>query len=249
MKKTSEPEPRCAGCNATPVRPRDAVEVELFPGTTVLLCHGRERVARRIGVELWHGAASVSAACLRRARERLARCPGCGDEGCPPATLCPECRAAIKRSGELEGARGDLAWYALDLGAFLPYLSSFTGEDPQGLREQVAHLLMQACAAGRYSKHLPDEPWTIVGPKRIGSSSMTVSSPAAEMSADQAGALTRLLDLLAPLFALYQSNGEERGRSILHQLLDGKLSTDELDDRTERRLAERAKLIEKLAGT
>lgn len=237
-------EQKCAGCNTTiPVRQHANTEVELFPGIKVWLCAGRERVVRQLDLEPWvAGTANVAAPCLRRARERLARCPGCGEEGQPPGTLCRACRAAIKRSGELEGARGALRWYALDLSGFIPYLSDIR-EDTEKLRERFGRLLMRACAAGRYSDRLPDDPYIWIG-GRDG----WVGCPAAEMTDDQVEALGELIDLLRPLLDLYTSHGEENGASIIRQLLDGKLSTADLDERTERRLVERAKLLDKLAG-
>lgn len=246
MPATAESEARCAGCGHVLDHRSRSGNVELFPGIVIQLCRGRQYIARQLGLEPWiAGTVAVSALCLRKAREKLAHCPGCGEKGQPPGTLCHACRSAIARSHELESTRsGDLHWYALDLAGFIPYLSSHTGDDPEELRDKFGRLLMRACAAGRYSDRVPNESHLWLG---AGGSGGWNGCPAAEMTVDQAAAFKELVELMRPLFALYQHVGVQEGRNILRQMLDGKISPADLDERTERAAKRWAELQGKLA--
>jgi hypothetical protein len=140
--------------------------------------------------------------------------------------------------------RGDLRWYMLNLGSFIPYLSDMS-EDKDHLRERLGRLLMQACAAGRYSDHIPDTGGTWL-PK--GAESGWIGCPSAEMTEVQAKALRELLELLAPLMGLYKELGVLEGRDILRQVINGEISPSELDEKTARDAELRAKLQAKLAS-
>lgn len=232
--------PTCAGCGK-PVRLNYQEhpvthELELFPKRTVWLCEGRTSVCLRYGGDRYvHGSTEVAAACLRRAREKIALCPGCGAEGIELGRICAKCRAAIER-GQPRSDR-ELRWYNLSLSQFMPYLSD--SGDPEKLRERFGRLLMRACAADRYSDScVQSGTW-------IGESGW-VGCPSAEMTEGQSEALVAVLTLLKQLCVLYHLDGVREGRDILRQLREDELSLSQLDERTERAIKAREEALAKL---
>lgn len=217
----------CAGCGKLPgpgLRQRQH-EVEIGHSTKVWLCEGRLTIPRTLRTPTYYASASVSATCLRAARQRLAVCPGCGEEGWEPGTICGACFAAIERDREAGGQK--LGRYVLCTSYLLGvYIGGFERQDK--IREAARTL---ARAVGRVVRSRDYEA------KHIGghAGDALAADPCVEMTERQAEALEKFSALMREVSAAWYDAGKEEGRSLLLGLARGDIRIADYEERVERR--------------
>lgn len=192
---------RCAGCGR-----RDGILTEVEIG-------GRaEPICRRV-----HGA-GVRQSCLRKARQRARRCPGCGREGIDPGEICRDCREVLRQ----EAARrqdGEPEWVGIRGAGIFGFLD-------EARHSRLALLLARAVGGGGVRK------WIEHGyaRHRIGRDASPWGSPDDAhvlASPPQVEALTEFCRILEDAFREARRAGERdaldrvrRARSLLCRMQD-----------------------------
>ena len=164
--------------------------------------------------------------CARKAREKAMECPGCGYEPIVPGTLCADCSDAIRRASALpEPAQP----YYLDDTLLGPYL----GWHGDGLTLDFLKALCRIAAPKglrRWAKSIPD--WAGWEAKILGDhhASITTGKPCIELDEDQKDAMLEIGRLITGLANKHRLEGVREGGSVLHQIINGELTVDEIND-------------------
>lgn len=216
-KKSKKPQLLCAGCDA--------------PLSS--LCHAFTTVGTK-QVRVCSGRSSFSGyfpkkTCARKAHEKASLCPGCGEEGTVPGTICRGCWKIIQRHSGAEEVTGYLLSEDL-LGPDL-YESSFNDEQP--FRDLLLALCRLAAPKGsrRWVKGgLPC--WAKDVLKRDGAKphSKHTGLPAVELDRDQKEAFLSIGDLLYKVMLAQRKTGFNEGDSVLHRIMSGETSIDEINN-------------------
>jgi hypothetical protein len=194
-------------------------------------------------------------ACLRKARDKLARCPGCNEDHIVPGTICRACKAAIDKINDTP-ADTAATWYSLDpsilghvdavglVGYFSPY-----GREGEAYKDKgvaVLRCLGRLAAAKGPRRFLEEgygpETYNVHWGQRAvrlkvpttgyGSNDALPEEPKVELDDDQLAALRELGDLLAPWARAHYLRGVEEGRRVLAATADGTLTFTNFEEPT-----------------
>lgn len=212
----------CAGCRKPIASASDGVTVALVPGAQ----SSEERVL--VHIDLGSTRSRPRESCLRRARERNPRCQICGIETRPGAYVCRECHEAALRGRARHDDRDlEQVWVACSIG----YVHGLDSDARRDLDRAFARAVqgeghwVDSCfdvGMGRYV--------AIDGSQTFGGS-VSASTPAVEVHRCQIEPLKRLVGLLREDFDATYAAGVERGRDLLGQLAEGKITVRDFEEK------------------
>ncbi len=226
---------KCAGCgkpsrNRNDSNPSGLVEIEIAPGHTARVC---------ITARSLYKTPEPIESCRDAVLDRSKFCRGCGVE--EPAfwskghfdskiDVCPDCRVAMDR-GRARQESEPKEWYALmpdEIATYWSHLDSHKAAFAE-LARSVAGL-----SGGRTDK--PAEAGVAARIPVLEKSSGPYGASFygavfVELTANQAESLRRFVEAMRRAVGDAWARGSESGRSILHSLARGELTTSELDDR------------------
>lgn len=172
-------------------------------------------------------------ACVRRAREKLALCPGCDAPDTEPGTLCNDCLAKMERYDGIDdsGVRG----YYLSDKLVGPYLGTMHDEDGDRI-EPARDLLVLLCqlAAPLGLRRWADggcPEWAsrgVLGASR--GDSPHSGMPAVELDDSQKEAMLRVGAFVERLTKAQHLDGLKDGSGVLRQLIDGEMSIKDFNE-------------------
>lgn len=172
-------------------------------------------------------------ACARKAREKLALCPGCDAPDTEPGTLCSDCLAKMERYDGIDdaGVRG----YYLSEKLVGPYLGTYYDEDDNKTNpaEDLLVLLCQLAAPEGLRRWAdggcPD--WTsrtVLGADR-GDSPHT-GMPAVELDDGQKEAMLHIGTFIERLTKAQHLDGLKDGSGVLRRLVSGEMSIRDFNE-------------------
>jgi len=221
----------CTGCGQVRGSQfgRPLKQVIIGVSTTVYLCDGRQGL-RPPGKQAYLEYAYVSATCLRRVRDKFQLCPGCGEEGQTPGTICDDCHASIERdhatfSEELHVYRVNTSYI----------MGQYLGGDRQKALERAARHLARAVAGHRYWQNGTGNARSTVGSPKHRHDSGLAADPCVELTESQAKALQQFSEIMEDVSAAIYEDGKEDGRNLLLGLARGEMTTADYEARLERR--------------
>lgn len=224
-------EEKCAGCGKAPRNkglrsPTGLVAVDVAPGRKARVC-----VAARSTY-----ADEPIPGCRDAALAKARFCRGCG---CPEpedhwktgafdsrVELCDDCTVLLDR-GRTAQAAEPKEWYAISPTRLVTYWSSerdfeeFCGGIARGLAALCAGVRTAPPAGAHVVATFPDERDNSYGQEKA----------YAELTATQAEGLRGFVTDLRKALGHAWAQGSRSGRSLLHALASGELTTGELDDR------------------
>lgn len=208
---TGEP---CAGCGEL----TGHYPAEVYVGTN------KVAVCSKGYSDYFSGSGTPKKTCTRKAREKARLCPGCGEEGWDPGTICPDCRENI-RLGQVASAPAQACY--LDRAFLGPYL----WED-EGVLELLCRIAAPRGSGRRWAKGLPDwAPWNtkLLG-ARNSNDRPTTGSFAVELDEDQREAMLSLGEALTRLSKAQRLAGVGEGSSVLHKLMKGEMTVNDINE-------------------
>lgn len=217
----------CTGCGRPAEGPTaPLVAVKVF-GQDVVLHEGRAWVQR----DEFRNGDHVSATCLRRVREKLAKCPGCFAADQEPGTLCKSCLDAIAR--DREANQQAMKVYRICTSYIL---GPYAGGEHQRAIEKAARLLARAVAGRRFWSNGSPGIYDVTGGD-IGREhgSALAADPCVELTTAQADALREFSGAIGKAMEAQYDAGKEEGRNILLGLARGEMTTADYEERIERR--------------
>lgn len=218
----------CSGC-AKPPQPHTKLrQVAVGLSTKVWLCEGRGWARRNPAVGAYRDGESVSATCLRRVRDRLALCPGCGKENQEPGTICDGCYASLAR--DREATQQELRVYRICTNYIL---GPYAGGEHQRVIEKAAWLLARSVAGRRFWPNGNIDFMTVGGTIGGHENRSLAADPCAELTDGQAKALAEFSEAIGEAMEAQHAAGKEEGRNLLLGLARGEMTTSDYEERIE----------------
>lgn len=200
--------PKCEGCGEA-LKTFTMTHVRIGTRDDYVVCAGRR----------YSSGYAPKKTCLIKARAKLALCPGCDGEHTNPGAICYECREIIDRgqnSGEVP------VGYVLDAALLGPYL-----EDSNVVLELLCRIAAPEGLRRWDRGSLPNWADESLGGERR---DRTTGMPAVELDSGQKEALLALCAEIERLMKSQRLSGVNEGSSVLHQIMSGELSVDEIND-------------------
>lgn len=190
--------------------------------------------------------------CERKARERAAVCPGCGDytdpskrnyydTGTKPGTLCGNCYELLRRAKAIEAqSEGELKRYVIPARVIVPHLWGHK-ENESDPDWHLATLLARIATGVGKKMNEDDSGERLLHEK--GSHDSSERGPSVELTPDQAAAFRELGRAIHDVVDAAYRKGAEEGRSVLFSLASGSITIDQLNER-QTRIAKRHELAD-----
>jgi hypothetical protein len=225
----------CVGCGATVSLEYDGepglrkgCKVSLSPKHEAVLCESdRGNYRSRGAVE----------SCLRKAREKLLVCPGCGEKHRSVrmvGEICELCQARIEssRAREEQAAERDVGWYRLRLTDLVVRQRYSSEERPAGeaAREFVSCLAAALRWPGCDDESVFDHAIHDATPIPADGPDRSRDDPLVQLSAGQAEAVGRIVGLVKALLEAQYGVGHAEGASVLRQLVSGEATVGQFNE-------------------
>ena len=219
-------QPKCAGCEETFGKHVRTATIPCGTGTVEVCASERG----------YYGERYPKKTCARRAREKLALCPGCDAPDTEPGTLCRECLDRMERYAGIDDT--EVQAYYLHNKLIGPYLGSVWDDDcneTEPAKELLTLLCRIAAPEGlrRWAEGgCPDWAGWGASNRVLGSrgDSPHTGMPVVELDAAQKDAMLHIGAFIERLTKAQHLDGLKDGSGILRRLASGEMSIRDFNE-------------------